>query len=367
MMPMKFDVVGSDDLSFPVAIEGSLTIKELCDKVQANHNHVLTSIGQGTRSDFLLALRYKENHALVPNEVVSQVLSDGDRLIAIWASTIVRVAPGRHKAALIKLSQHVVYANGSFFCTLGIVDSLAINSVQPGQVADSKISAPKKSRVNEASKPSAAASSGPAPASAAAGQLSSSGRLPAQPAESKSASEASSSSSSSVSSESSAPRRSPVLPAQLVTHTVHITSSNSESSSSSSSVSSSASSTSVSSASSTSSSSAGVASKAAVASATPKRATPGAQPAPPAKAPAPPRAATNPAETARKSAPAKAANAAAPVKSAAAMPSPAAPTEKAILAQISNGVAIPSSAPKKRGARGGKNSASNKAKTAASS
>jgi hypothetical protein len=45
------------------------------------------------------------------------------------------------------------------------------------------------------------------------------------------------------------------------------------------------------------------------------------------------------------------------------MPSPAAPTEKAILAQISSGVAVPSSAPKKRGARGGKNSAS-KAKTA---
>ncbi len=364
---MKFDVVGSDDLSFPVAIEGSLTIKELFDKVQANHHHVLTSIGQGARLDFLLALRYKENHTLVPNEVISQVLSDGDRLIAIWASTISRVAPGRHKAALIKLAQHVVYANGSFFCTLGIVDSLAINSAQQGQVADSKVSAPKKSRVNEASKPSAAASSAPAPAPAAAG----SDRLPAQPAgaqpsESESASEASGSSSSSVSSESSAPRRSPVLPAQLVTHTVHITSSNSESSSSSSSVSSSASSSSVSSASSGSSSNAGVASKAAVASAPPKPVTLGAQPAPPAKAPVPARAVSNAAQTARKSAPAKAASAAAPVKSAAAMPSPAAPTEKAILAQISSGVAIPSSAPKKRGARGGKNSASNKAKTAAS-
>ena len=139
-MVMKFDVVGSDDLSFPVAIEGSLTIKELFDKVQANHHHVLTSIGQGARLDVLLALRYKENHTLVPNEVISQVLSDGDRLIAIWASTISRVAPGRHKAALIKLAQHFVYANGSFFCTLGIVDSLAINSAQQGQVADSKVS-----------------------------------------------------------------------------------------------------------------------------------------------------------------------------------------------------------------------------------
>jgi hypothetical protein len=48
------------------------------------------------------------------------------------------------------------------------------------------------------------------------------------------------------------------------------------------------------------------------------------------------------------------------------MPSPAAPTEKSILAQISSGVALPSSTPKKRGARGGKNSASNKAKTATS-
>lgn len=363
---MKFDVVGSDDVTFPVTIEGSLTVKELIDKVQANHQHVLTSIGQGTRSDFLLALRYKESHAIVPTEVISQVLSDGDTLIAIWASTLARVAPGKHRAALIKLAQYVVYANGAFFCTLGIVDALAINSAPQVQVADSKISVPRKQRISEVPKPSAVSSSASASAPVAAG----SGSLPPLAAHDDSASESGSSgsSSSSVSSESSesnrAPvNRAPVVPTQLVTHAVRVSDAMSESGSSSSSVSSSVSSSSVSSSSSASTSDADDAKKPAVANLTPNRVLPIAQAAPAPKPSAPPRAVANHAATARKGGPAKAANATAAVKPTAAMPSPAAPTEKAILAQISSGVAVPSSAPKKRGARGGKNSAS-KAKTA---
>ena len=359
---MKFDVVGSDDVTFPVTIEGSLTVKELIDKVQANHQHVLTSIGQGTRSDFLLALRYKESHAIVPTEVISQVLSDGDTLIAIWASTLARVAPGKHKAALIKLAQYVAYANGAFFCTLGIVDALAINSAPQVQVADSKTSAPRKQRVSEAPKPSAVSSSASASAPVAAG----SGSLPPLAAHDDSASESGSSgsSSSSVSSESSesnrAPvNRAPVVPTQLVTHAVRVSDAMSESGSSSSSVSSS----SVSSSSSASTSDADDANKPAVGNPTPNRVLPIAQAAPAPKPSAPPRAVAIHAAPARKGGPAKAANATAAVKSTAVMPSPAAPTEKAILAQISSGVAVPSSAPKKRGARGGKNSAS-KAKTA---
>ena len=156
-MAMKFDIIGSDDLSFPVTIEGSLTVKELFDKVQSNHQSVLTTIGHGARSDFLLALRYKEKHTLAPNEVISHVLSDGEALIAIWASTIARVAPGRHKSALIKLAQHVVYANGSFFCTLGIIDSLAINAPQ-SQVVESKSSVPRRKRALEAPQPNSATS-----------------------------------------------------------------------------------------------------------------------------------------------------------------------------------------------------------------
>jgi hypothetical protein len=363
-MAMKFDIVGSDDLTFPVTIEGSLTVKELCDKVQLNHQNVLTSIGQGARVDFLLALRYKENCALVPNEVISGILGNGEKLIAVWASTLARVAPGRHKAALVKLAQHVVYANGSFFCTLGIVDSLAINTSQPVQAQDSQ---KKRQQASEVPRTSAASSSAPAPAPAAAG----SGRLPAQPADSESSSESSGSSSSSVSSEPSPPKRTPAPPAQLVAHTVHIADSNSESGSSdASSDTSSASSSSVSSASSSSSSHAAAASTAVVQNAAPKLVIPAAQKktAPVAKAAPPPRAASNSAETPRKIIASKAGNAAAAVKSTVAMPSPAAPTEKAILAQISSGVAIPSSASaaKKRGARGGKNSVSNKAKTAPS-
>lgn len=353
---MKFDVVGSDDVTFAVTIEGSLTAKELIDKVQTNHQHVLTSIGQGTRSDFLLALRYKESHAIVPTEVISQVLSDGDTLIAIWASTLARVAPGKHKAALIKLAQYVAYANGAFFCTLGIVDALAINSAPQVQVADSKTSAPRKQRVSEAPKPSAVSSSAPAAAPVPAG----SGSLPPLAAHDDSASESEStgSSSSSVSS-SSESNRAPVVPAQLVTHAVRVSDAMSESGSSSSSESSS----SVSSSSSASTSDADDANKPAVGNPTPNRVLPIAQAAPAPKPSAPPRAAAIHAAPARKGGPAKAANATAAVKSTAVMPSPAAPTEKAILAQISSGVAVPSSAPKKRGARGGKNSAS-KAKTA---
>ncbi len=364
-MAMKFDIVGSDDLTFPVTIEGSLTVKELCDKVQLNHQNVLTSIGQGARVDFLLALRYKENCALVPNEVISGILGNGEKLIAVWASTLARVAPGRHKTALVKLAQHVAYANGSFFCTLGIVDSLAINTLQPVQAQDSK---KKRQQASEVPRPSTASSSAPAPAPAAAG----SGRVPAQPADSESSSESSGSSSSSVSSEPSPPKRTPAPPAQLVAHTVHIADSNSESGSSdASSDTSSASSSSVSSAPSSSSSSrAAAASAAVVQNAAPKLVIPAAQKktVPVAKAAPPPRAASNSAETPRKIIASKAGNAAAAVKSTVAMPSPAAPTEKAILAQISNGVAIPSSASaaKKRGARGGKNSVSNKAKTAPS-
>ena len=354
---MKFDVVGSDDVTFAVTIEGSLTGKELVDKVQTNHQHVLTSIGQGTRSDFLLALRYKESRAIVPTEVISQVLSDNDTLIAIWASTLARVAPGKHKAALIKLAQYVAYANGAFFCTLGIVDALAINSAPQVQVADSKTSAPRKQRVSEAPKPSAVSSS----ASAAAPVPAGSGSLPPLAARDDSASESEStgSSSSSVSSESSESNRAPVVPAQLVTHAVRVSDAMSESGSSSSSVSSS----SVSSSSSASTSDADDANKPAVGNPTPNRVLPIAQAAPAPKPSAPPRAVAIHAAPARKGGPAKAANATAAVKSTAVMPSPAAPTEKAILAQISSGVAVPSSAPKKRGARGGKNSAS-KAKTA---
>ncbi len=357
---MKFNVVGSDDVTFPVTIEGSLTLKELIDKVHTNHQHVLTSIGQGTRSDFLLALRYKESHAIVPTEVISQVLSDGDTLIAIWASTLARVAPGKHRAALIKLAQYVAYANGAFFCTLGIVDALAINSAPQVQVADSKISVPRKQRISEAPKPSAVSSSASASAPVAAG----SGSLPPLAAhdDSASESESSGSSSSSVSSESSESNRAPVVPPQLVTHAVRVSGAMSESGSSSSSVSSSVSSSSVSSSSSASTSDADDAKKPAVGNLTPNRVLPIAQAAPAPK-PSAPRAVANHAATARKGGPAKAANATAAVKSTAVMPSPAAPTEKAILAQISSGVAVPSSAPKKRGARGGKNSAS-KAKTA---
>ena len=379
-MAMKFDIIGSDDLSFPVTIEGSLTVKELFDKVQSNHQHVLTSIGQAARSDFLLALRYKENHALAPNEVISQVLSNGENLIAIWASTISRVAPGRQKSVLFKLAQHVAYANGSFFCTLGIIDSLAINAPQV-QAVDSKSSAPKKRRVNEASKTNAAPSfqSAPAPIAVANGSLPSI----LQQEEAESSTESSTgSSSSSVSSESSHSKRAPVPSAQIITHTVHITDSSSESvsSASSSSVSSSSSSAQSSSSSSSSTSSSHASAKKIAVQATPKAAAP-MQSTPKAAAPmqSTPKAAVPAglqaratkalpaprADAARKSIPAKVANAAVPLKSEAPMPSPAAPTEKAILAQISTGVAIPSNTPKKRGARGGKNSVANKAKTAA--
>jgi hypothetical protein len=351
---------------------------------------VLTSIGQAARSDFLLALRYKENHALAPNEVISQVLSNGENLIAIWASTISRVAPGRQKSVLFKLAQHVAYANGSFFCTLGIIDSLAINAPQV-QAVDSKSSAPKRRRVNEASKTNAAPSfqSAPAPIAVANGSLPSI----LQQEEAESSTESSTgSSSSSVSSESSHSKRAPVPSAQVITHTVHITDSSSESvsSASSSSVSSSSSSAQSSSSSSSSTSSSHASAKKIAVQATPKAAAP-MQSTPKAAAPmqstpkaaAPmqstPKAAVPAglqaratkalpaprADAARKSIPAKAANAAVPLKSEAPMPSPAAPTEKAILAQISTGVAIPSNTPKKRGARGGKNSVANKAKTAA--
>jgi hypothetical protein len=362
-MAMKFDIIGSDDLSFPVTIDGSLTVKELFDKVNSNHQHVLTSIGQA-RSDFLLALRYKEKHALAPNEVISQVLSNGENLIAIWASTLSRVAPGRHKSALFKLAQHVAYANGSFYCTLGIIESLAINA-PIAQVVDSKSSAPKKQRASEPPKSSAATSFNSAPALAAASNVSLPSMLKGEEAESSSSSESSTgSSSSSVSSESSHSKLAAAAPAQVIPNPVQITDSSSESVSSASSVSSSSSSSQSSASSATSSSHASAAKT--PAQVTPKAAAP-VQTAPVAlqargaKAPPAPRG-----DAVRKSGPAKAGNAALPVKSAAPMPSPAAPTEKAILAQISTGVAIPSSTPKKRGARGGKNSVANKAKTAAS-
>jgi hypothetical protein len=366
---MKFDVVGSDDLTFPVTIEGTLTVKELCDKVQTNHQNVLTSIGQGLRSDFLLALRYKESHTLPSNEVISHVLSDGEKLIAIWASTIGRIAPSRHKTALIKLAQHVCYANGSFYCTLGIIDSLSINSSQVQDI--SKASAPKKPRPVDAAKPSAVSSSTSAPAAVAVG----SSLLPIHSAAAQASSHSSGSSSSSVSSSSSAaaPQHKPLPAAPVVNHTVQIADTTSESgSSTSSSVSSSSSSSSVSStksssSSATSSSQTAVVQVAAVVkSTTPSVAVPAARPAAAAKAPATPRPASAAAGSAKKAAGIKAPDATVPAKPAAPMPSPAAPTEKSILAQISSGVALPSSTPKKRGARGGKNSASNKAKTATS-
>jgi hypothetical protein len=374
-MLLKFDVVGSDDLKFPVTIDGNLTVKELLDKVQENHQHLLSSVGLGGRPDFLLALRYKESHALTPNETVSHILSGGETLIAIWASTIARVAPGRHKSALLKLAQFVVYSNGSFFCTLGIVDSLAINSSHGS--ADLKVSASKKQRVSEAPKPSVAVSNTLAVAASAP----SSGTLLI--AKHPSSSE---SSGSSVTSEASQRQQVP-LPsssAKVDPRAVEMSDSSSESGSSSSSVASSSTSSSESKVSSVSSSASSSShsdrAKDAVA-ATPNRVVPAVTPPAPAAKPLVPRPASATAQTARKSGPAKVISAAAPVKPAAApvkpaaapvkpaaapMPSPAAPTEKAILAQISTGVAIPSSALKKRGARGGKNSSANKAKAATS-
>ena len=366
---MKFDVVGSDDLTFPVTIDGSVTVKELCDKVQANHQNVLTSIGQGLRSDFLLSLRYKESHTLPSNEVVSHVLSDGEKLIAVWASTIGRITPGRHKAALMKLAQHLCYANGSFYCTLGIIDSLSINS---SHVQDSsKVSAPKKQRTVDATKPNAVSSSTSAPAAVAAGGP----LLHIHSAAAKASSHSSASSTSSVSSSSSddLPLHKPLPAAPVVNHTVQIADTTSESRSSTSSSVSSSSASSVSSSKSASSSSSSSSSQAAVVqvaavvkSTTPSVAAPAARPAAAAKAPATSRPASAAPGPAKKAAGIKASDAIVPAKPPAPMPSPAAPTEKSILAQISSGVALPSSTPKKRGARGGKNSASNKAKTAPS-
>ena len=359
-MAMRFDIVGSDDLKFPVTIDGSLSVKELWDKVQVNHQHVLSSIG-AARSDFLVALRYNETHPLPPNEVIGLVLSNGDSLVAIWASSIARYAPGKHRSLLTKLAQFVIYTKGSFFCTLGIIDALAINS--PPAPTQDKVSAPKQRRVTDAPKPSGAPTSSAVPVVASSGQL--------HHSSSSSSSQSSSSSASSLSSQSSGLKRAPALPTQPVTNTVHIhsSSSRSDSSSSSSSVSSASSSSSSKSSSSSGSSQAGAATHALVAAATPKlvhAAAPAAQPTPAAKTTAAARPTPVPtpvpAAAARKSAPAKVVTAAPTVAK-----SPAALSEKDILAQISTGVAIASShTPKKRGARGGKNSASSKAKTSAS-